>query len=781
MIGLNVEFHNIPDQLQQRRQWVLWKLERGNGKSTKIMYTINGKKASSTDLTTWAGFQEVVNVFQQSSIYSGIGYVFSSADPFTGIDLDSDENKTGFTCMHDGGLLGQLTDEAKTIVQQLNSYTEYSQSGAGLHIIVEAAKLGQQCRTGNFEIYDRDRFFVMTGKRVEGTPPTIEKRQQEANELYTRFFGAQAQKEKASEPAMPQSPKLDDSTILSIARSAKNGAKFSALYDAGTVEQYGGDDSAADQALCDILAFYTQDVEQIDRLFRQSALMRDKWEREDYRERTIHKAISDLKAWYTNTLPDLDEDKKTQAQLIMELTNDMEFFHSPDDEAYVRLFINGHYENWMVRSSNFRSLLAKLFYDRHKKPPGSAALKDAMSVLEGKAVHEGDERPIFIRVAEADGAIYLDLCNESWQVVRITAQGWNVIDHSPVIFKRSKTMAALPIPQPGGNIEQLRPFVNVKDIQDFMLVVAWLLSCLRDKYPFPILTIQGEQGSSKSTTTKVIRTLVDPATQPLLSFQDNERDIAIKANNTWVLAYDNLSGLSAKISDVLCKLSTGGGFSTRKLHTDDEEMIFNAMRPMILNGIDDIAKRPDLLDRALVLNLPAIDHDDRRTEKEFWEAFYLEQPYILGALCEATAGAMAQQGHVELTELPRMVDFAEWSAAAWEGNHWDFIYGDFMGMYQGNRQLAIEQGIDSDPFAEAIIRFMEDKSEWAGTPTETLNQLSPLVDYSITYSRAWPAPNKLRDRVRRIAPALRMKGIEFIEMPRTKTDRKIAFIKKSEA
>lgn len=777
---MRYEFHNIPKQLQQRKQWVLWKLEKSKtsqDKPTKIMYTTTGKKAASNDPDTWSSFQDVVAIYQQSSKYSGIGYVFSSFDPYVGIDLDSDERKTGFACMLDGGLLGQLTDEARTIIQQLNSYTEYSQSGTGVHIIVEAAKIGQQCRTGNFEMYDCNRFFVMTGKHVEGTPLTIEQRQFEVDAIYKRFFGIETNKEKASESISPKSPKLEDSIVLSIARSAKNGAKFSALYDAGAVELYDGDDSAADQALCDMLAFYTQDVEQLDRLFRGSRLMRDKWEREDYRNRTMHKAIFDLKAWYTSSLPGSEEDKKSQAQLIMELTEGMKFFHSPDEEAFVQLFINGHYENWMVRSSNFKSLLAKLFYDRHKKPPGSAALKDAMSVLEGKAVHAGDEKQIYIRVAETDGAIYLDLCNENWQVVKITEKGWEVVDHSPVIFKRSKSMSALPMPIRGGSIEQLRPFVNVKDTEDFMLVVAWLLSCLRDKYPFPILTIQGEQGSSKSTTTKVIRALVDPSTQPLLSFQDNERDIAIKANNTWVLAYDNLSGISAKISDVLCKLSTGGGFSTRKLHTDDEETIFNAMRPMILNGIDDIAKRPDLLDRALVLNLPTIEMNGRRTEKEFWEAFYCVQPYILGALCDATAGAMAQKGQVEITELPRMVDFSQWSAAVWQANNWDFIYGDFMQMYQGNRQLAIEQGIDSDPFAEAIIRFMEDKSKWTGTPTEVLSQLSPLVDYTVTYSKAWPAANKLRDRIRRVAPALRVKGVRFSDLPKSNGVRRIQFTK----
>jgi len=167
-------------------------------------------------------------------------------------------------------------------------------------------------------------------------------------------------------------------------------------------------------------------------------------------------------------------------------------------------------------------------------------------------------------------------------------------------------MQPLPTPQEGGNIEDLKPFINYKDETDYKLIVAWLLSTFKEGSPFPILTIQGTHGASKSTSTKVLRGLIDPSSLPLRALPNDERDLAIAAKNTWILAFDNLSGLSGAMSDALAKMSTGGGLATRKLYSNDDEAVFNIMRPSILNGIDDIAQRQDLLDRSIVINLPTI-------------------------------------------------------------------------------------------------------------------------------------------------------------------------------
>jgi primase-polymerase (primpol)-like protein len=170
-LSLNIEL--IPEELKQRNQWVLWRLEERNDKTTKIPYTTKRKHASSTDAETWTSFDSAFDFYKGSNGYfNGIGYVFSSDDPFTGIDLDK--------CISEGN----LTDEAKAIVKELSSYTERSQSKNGLHTIIKAVLPGNRNRTGNIEMYDTGRFFAMTGDHILHTPETIEERQSELNSIY---------------------------------------------------------------------------------------------------------------------------------------------------------------------------------------------------------------------------------------------------------------------------------------------------------------------------------------------------------------------------------------------------------------------------------------------------------------------------------------------------------------------------------------------------------------------------------------------------------------------
>ena len=209
-------------------------------------------------------------------------------------------------------------------------------------------------------------------------------------------------------------------------------------------------------------------------------------------------------------------------------------------------------------------------------------------MLEGKARFQGGQHEIFVRVAFHEGRLFLDLCNQDWEAVEITPVGWQVVTDVPVRFRRRRGMRALPKPEAGGSIEKLRPFVNVRDDYEWTLLQAWLVSALRTPGPFPLLTLCGEQGSAKSTTARVLRALVDPNAAPLRAEPRNGRDLMIAASNGWVLGLDNLSRLPNWLSDSLCRLATGGGFSTRELYSDDEEVIFDAMRPVILTGIEDL-------------------------------------------------------------------------------------------------------------------------------------------------------------------------------------------------
>ena len=248
-----------------------------------------------------------------------------------------------------------------------------------------------------------------------------------------------------------------------------------------------------------------------------------------------------------------------------------------------------------------------------------------------------------------------------------------------------------------------------------MLVVAWALAVLRNRGPYPVNVLSGEQGSAKSTFSAILRSLLDPNTAPLRALPREDRDLFIAASNGHVLAFDNVSGLPAWISDTLCRLATGGGFAVRQLYTDLDEVLFDATRPVILNGIEDIVTRPDLADRAVFLTLEAIPEDRRRPEAELWAAFDAERPRILGALLDAAVQGLKMLPDITLERLPRMADFALWASAC-ETAIWPA--GTFWSAYCGNRDEVVDNVIEADPVAAAVRAVMEERAGWTGTATD---------------------------------------------------------------
>ena len=444
--------------------------------------------------------------------------------------------------------------------------------------------------------------------------------------------------------------------------------------------------------------------------------------------------------------------------------------YQPKNLKHATVTVNGHKETWPVSSKGsgpFRNWLRRIFFEKQGKPPGSQALQDAIGVLEAKAQFDGPEYPVFTRVAEHDGKIYIDLANEAWEAVEISPMGWRVISDCPVKFRRSKGMLPLPHPEAGGSIEELRQFLNIPDEDSWRLIVAWLLASLRPKGPYPILLLQGEQGSAKSTTSKVLRALIDPNTAPLRTAPRDERDLMITATNSWVINFDNLSGIPLWLSDALCRLATGGGFSTRTLYENDEETIFSACRPIIANGIDEIASRHDLLDRAIIIHLPPIPEENRKDEAQFWAEFEKARPRIFGALLDAISAGLRNIDSVHIDRLPRMADFAKWITACEEALPWPT--GGFMEAYMENREEAIETALEGDIIAVAIKNLLEEREVWEGTASELLEALELFIDDTTKRSVVWPKnPRALSNRLRRCATFLRQTGIE-VEFSREST------------
>jgi hypothetical protein len=449
----------------------------------------------------------------------------------------------------------------------------------------------------------------------------------------------------------------------------------------------------------------------------------------------------------------------TQADILIDLAEAAELFHSADGTAFADIEIDGHRETWPVRVKGFKRWLAREFFETTGGAPNSEALSSALNVIEAKAHFDAPELPVFIRVGGIDDKLYLDLGDDAWRAVEITSTGWRVVEEPRVHFRRAAGMQPLPDPVPGGSVDALRSFLNVQSDTDFVLVVAWALAVLRNRGPYPVIVLSGEQGSAKSTFSAILRALLDPNTAPLRALPREDRDLFIAANNGHVLAFDNVSGLPSWISDTLCRLATGGGFAVRQLYTDQDEVLFDAARPVILNGIEDIVTRPDLADRAVFLTLEAIPEERRRPEAELWAAFETERPKILGMLLDAVVMGLKLLPETRLERLPRMADFALWASAC-ETAIWPS--GTFWSAYCGNRDEAVENVIEADPVAAAVRAVMAERTEWTGTASDLLGALSEAAGERVAKSKTWPAsPRALSGRLRRAATFLRKVGIEI--------------------
>jgi hypothetical protein len=370
----------------------------------------------------------------------------------------------------------------------------------------------------------------------------------------------------------------------------------------------------------------------------------------------------------------------------------------------------------------------------------------------------GPEHPVFLRIGERDGAVFVDLGDAEWRAIEVTPQGWRVIDRAPVKFIRSPHIRALPTPEDGGLIEQeLRDLVNVQDEADFKLIVAWILGCFHPRGPYPILAINGAHGSAKSTLCRLLRRLTDPHAAEIRLPPRNEDDLIVAARNSHVLAFDNMSDVPGWLSDALCTVATGTGFGTREHYSNTGEVIFKGARPIMLNGIPDLGSRSDFGDRKIDVVLKPIAETNRRAEVEYWREIERRLPLISGAILDAIASALRHRDEIPPL-LPRMADFAVWVSAAEPGLGWE--KGAFLAVYTGNRKAAVGRALEADVLGEPVCKLVENE-DWLGSPTELLTRLADYVSDAVRKGRAWPAVNKLRGRLRFLQSALRERGIEL--------------------
>ena len=457
-------------------------------------------------------------------------------------------------------------------------------------------------------------------------------------------------------------------------------------------------------------------------------------------------------------IEDLEWQSKADRLIRLALDAGLELFHDPDQQGWASIRVDTHWENYPIRARAFQLFLLRLYYLNTHESPGGQATRAAAELFEARALFDGQECPVHLRVAEHGGRLYLDLCDRAWRAVEIDDEGWRVVDRPPAKFRRTRGSQPLPEPERGGSLEELRSFFNV-DHHGWILIRSFLVAALRPGFPLPILVAKGEQGAGKSTACRVISLLIDPRTSALRGVPREVRDLTAAARNSWLVCFDNLSRLPEDLADAACRLATGGGFGGRQLYSDHDEAIFDATRPLVFNAIPDLGTaRPDFLDRALIVEFLSIKPEMRRDEAQFWREFSEGQPRILGALFDAAVMGLRNLPQVKLVRPPRLADFALWVSACEEAL--GMGPGEALAACQTNSAEARDLALEASPLYVPLAELA--REGFTGTVAELHARLDSMVSDAMRRLVRWPkAPNILSNVLRRMATNLREAGIEI--------------------
>lgn len=406
---------------------------------------------------------------------------------------------------------------------------------------------------------------------------------------------------------------------------------------------------------------------------------------------------------------------------------------------------------YYLTSRSAQLKLTEIIYKKLGRTVTAQTFKEVLSALQAVAIFDGEKKKVHLRIARHGNTVVLNLANEQGQVVVIDKDGARITTDSPVAFINSPNMAPIPAPQDddGTAILEFQKLFNLRD-DLFHRIIAFMINVMKPEGPYLMLMVEGEQGSGKSELSRTIKMLVDPSHAAKLRMPSNERDLMIIAKDAHLMVFDNISGLKRDMSDSFCSLLTGGGYGARKLYTDDELQIFFETRPLLINGITDIANRPDLLERSLSLRLPTMPEGQRKTEEELRRRLEELRPEILGFLCKALSCALRNFDNVETPTSVRMADAAKWLVAAEpalgvpEGTMLNVIISSqndivIESMYKNSLAIALINCIETNAFeghvAElfTIIQEYREKTDWTFPKTAShlsnnLRQLRPALE-----------------------------------------------------
>jgi hypothetical protein len=434
------------------------------------------------------------------------------------------------------------------------------------------------------------------------------------------------------------------------------------------------------------------------------------------------------------------------------------FFCSTKDIAYADVRVGEDVLTLPLAGRKFQEWLGHQYFGQKNKAPKLASERDAMRTLAAYARYQGGPRcEVHLRSARVGETLILDIGDETGWAIEVTAAGWHLLARSPVKFERMPGMAALPIPEIGGDIQRLRRFTNLSD-SNFVLYVAALTDALFPGRPHVLLNLVGESGSGKTTAERIARSLTDPSEVPAGTLPRETRDLFADVKSSRVLCYDNVGDIPKRISDALCQITTGTGFRKRRLYTDSDQILVGGDRTVVFTSVSNPVVEPDLAERCVPLHVLHIAQ--RRSEARLWKDFERDRPAIFGALLDIVALGLKRLPQVTVPDPARLVDFVLWGVAIEQAFG---APGCFLAAFAACQTTALDSVIELNPVATAIAAFMEDKDGWDGTATELWRELKARdrTEARLTETKGWPKdPISFGIALAKSLPTLRKVGVQ---------------------
>jgi phage/plasmid primase-like uncharacterized protein len=502
----------------------------------------------------------------------------------------------------------------------------------------------------------------------------------------------------------------------------------------------------------------------------------------DFDDLRQEKDLKEVKSKIESVVIDDVLDKK-DISLIDKILEKIELTKSTNETAFATL-PNGLTAK--VGSSIFKDWVGFEYNNLTGKYIKESQLKDIVHNIKGKTMFsQTTSKDIFKRVGYSSDNqnIYIDMANSDFNVIKVNANGWEVVKSKTtgIKFETTNNMQPLPHPIKGRDVGKLWQFTNIKDVNQQKLLLAWLVNCFIPFSGYPVLVLTGGEGTAKSTTQSNLRDLIDPSTGNLRMKGSGSDFLPIQAINNYMVSLENLgsgkNNLTPTEQDQLCTIATGGSLSNRKKYSDDEESMQVVKNPIMLNGITGFISQQDLLSRCVVLGLSKIKDSERKTDRDIEAKFIEAKPEIFGALLDIVAKVINLLPSIQADNLPRMAEFGKIGVALESVMGWKS--GEFLQTYRDFQNEVAMETLESEPVIIALISYLKENKckfnndKYIGYWHDLLKDLKQ-IDFKKGVSLDRLTPKGLSNKLRKNATALEKIGITCnFDLPRSNQGKKI--------